>query len=72
VEGAVCQGLELGNNQDNRTELPHRHLFKFAGSAVIQYDTGLLSPGFLHEVMAEKNVEWLKEVLMTLLPERGF
>ena len=44
----------------------------FAGSVVIQYDTGLLSPDFWHEVVEEKDVERLKEVVMTLLPEHGF
>jgi hypothetical protein len=44
----------------------------FAGSVVVQYDTDLLSPDFWQEVVAEKDVEQLKEKAMILFPGLQF
>ena len=44
----------------------------FAGSVVVQYDTDLLSPDFWQEVVAEKDVEQLREMARRLLPGLQF
>jgi hypothetical protein len=44
----------------------------FAGSVVVQYDTDLLSPDFWQEVVAEKDIEQLKEKAMILFPGLQF
>ncbi len=44
----------------------------FAGSVVVQYDTDLLSPDFWQEVVAEKDVEQLKEKAKILFPGLQF
>ena len=44
----------------------------FAGSVVVQYDTDILSHDFWQEVVAEKDVEQLKEKSKILFPGLQF
>ena len=44
----------------------------FAGSVVVQYNTEILSPDFWQEVVAEKDIEQLKEKAMILFPGLQF
>ena len=43
-----------------------------AGSVVVQYDTGLLPPDFWQQVVEEKDLGRLKEMVRTLLPDLKF